>query len=251
MRRLLIVSLSPALGGAERSMLLLARHLPDHGWHAVLACPPGELARHAVDARITVEVTSWRPVHAVSTRTGDRKRYPLGGLAAAVGVTVVNAARTAALARRMRVDAILSNSLHAHPFVTFGGRLAGRFVVWHLRDIVDPGPGRRLLTSAARRAHGVLAVSQAVAATVRHQRTLVLHNPVEAPARAVQWEPPGRVVGFIGRIDPEKGLDELVRAAELVDATFVVAGEPRFAPDGYLDRLRATADELSKLSRNA
>src|SRR6266540_2176264 len=185
-RRLLIVSLSAALGGAERSMLLLAGHLGDYGWDAVLACPPGELAGHARDARVAVEVTAWRPVDAVSSRTGARKAYPRAALAAAAAATAANAARTALLARRLRVDAVLSNSLHAHPFVTLGGRLAGRSVVWHLRDIVDPGPGRRLLAGAARRAHGVL-------------------------------------------------------AAELVDASFVVAGEPRFAPDGYRDRLEALA----------
>jgi len=239
-RRLLIVSLSATLGGAERSMLLLAGHLRDHGWDAVLACPPGELAGRARDARVAVAVTAWRPVHAVSSRTGGRKTYPPAAFAAAAAATAANAARTALLARRTRVDAVLSNSLHAHPFATLGGLFAGRRVVWHLRDIVDPGPGRRLLAGAARGAHGVLAVSRAVAATVPHRRTLVLHNPV-ATVPTVPRQAPGRVVGFVGRLDPEKGLEDLIRAAGLVDASFVVAGEPRFAPAGYRQRLEAMA----------
>ena len=96
MRRLLIVSLSATLGGAERSMLLLAGHLREHGWDAVLACPPGELAGRARDARVAVEVTAWRPVHAVSSRDGGRKAYPPAALAAAAAATAQ--ARAALLA---------------------------------------------------------------------------------------------------------------------------------------------------------
>jgi glycosyltransferase involved in cell wall biosynthesis len=245
MKRVLIVSLAAAVGGAERSMLLLAETLPGRGWAPVLACPPGELADRARAAGIEVGPTPWAAVGAISgpeTAGAPWSGYRPLAMAGAAGASVANAVRTATLARRHRADVILSNSLHAHPFVTAGARLARRPAVWHLRDIVDPGPGRRVLGLLAKASAGVVAVSEPVADTVAGTRVTVVANPIRLTTPAPVDRGPEPVVGFLGRLDPEKGVEDLIRAAARVPARFVLAGAPVFAPEGYPELLVRLAE---------
>jgi len=244
-RRLLIVSLAAAAGGAERSMLLLARELPRLGWQPVLACPPGDLADRARAVGAEVVETRWIRVPTISARQAARKRYPVHRMAAALAASLVNAARVALLARRRRVDLVLSNSAAAHPFAALGARLARRPAVWHVRDIVEEGFGRRLLGLASRLTAAVIAISGPVAATVAHPRVRVIVNPIEPspPSQAPPWRNGGPVVGFLGRLDPPKGIEDLCAAAAVVDAHFVVVGAPLNAPAGYVEGLRLLAEE--------
>lgn len=243
-RRVLIVSLASRAGGAERSMLLLARELPAHGWSPVVACPPGDLARRARAAGARVIETRWLAIPTISTREGDRKRYPLERMALALGRSVANAAWVAALARRVGADLVLSNSAAAHPFVALGARMARRPSVWHVRDIVEEGFGRRLLGMFAKLPAAVIAISHPVAETVAHPRVQVVTNPIEAsPAGAPPaWRNGAPVVGFLGRLDPPKGIEDLCEAATMVNARFVVVGSSLNAPPGYADGLRALAE---------
>jgi glycosyltransferase involved in cell wall biosynthesis len=57
------------------------------------------------------------------------------------------------------------------------------------------------------------------------------------------------LVGIVGRIDPEKGVDVLVRAmgsltGAAARAHLVVVGSGGLAPDGFPERVRAEAQEL-------
>lgn len=243
-RRVLIVSLASSAGGAERSMLLLARELPAHGWSPIVACPPGDLARRARAAGARVVETRWLSVPAISTKDGGRKRYAVGLMAAALGRSVANAARVAYLARRLRADLVISNSNAAHPFVALGGLIARRPSVWHVRDIVEEGFGRRLLGLFGRVPAAVVAISHPVAETVAHSRVQVITNPIEpSPAGATPaWRNGAPVVGFLGRLDPPKGIEDLCEAARTVDAKFVVVGASLNAPPGYAESLRALAE---------
>jgi glycosyltransferase involved in cell wall biosynthesis len=244
-RRVLIVSLASSAGGAERSMLLLARELPAQGWSPIVACPPGDLARRARAAGARVVETRWLPVPAISTRDGGRKRYPVGRIAAALGRSVANAARVALLVRRLRADVVISNSNAAHPFVALGGLMGRRPSVWHVRDIVEEGFGRRLLGLFGRLPAAVVAISHPVAETVPHSRVRVITNPIEpSPAGATPaWRNGSPVVGFLGRLDPPKGIEDLCEAATMVDdARFVVVGAPLNAPPGYAEGLRELAE---------
>jgi glycosyltransferase involved in cell wall biosynthesis len=70
----------------------------------------------------------------------------------------------------------------------------------------------------------------------------VVANPIRLTTPAPADRGPEPVVGFLGRLDPEKGVEDLIRAAARVPARFVLVGAPVFAPDGYLELLERLAD---------
>lgn len=246
-RRLLAVSLADHVGGAERSMLTLLARLPARGWEPVLACLPGPLAEEARRVGVAVMETAWRPVRPVSDVRAGRKRYRVRALAAAASSTTRNVTTLARAARRTRADVLLSNSTLGHPSVVAAGMLARRPSVLHVRDIVTPGRGRTVLRACARRAAAVIAISDAVARTVQPVPAVVEANPVEVPddvPRSRHAADPG-LVGYVGRLDPEKGVDVLIAAVGAAGLRLRVAGESRFAPDGYRDDLARLADRAA------
>lgn len=242
-RSVLIVSLSPDAGGAERSMLTLARNLGAAGWRAIVAAPTGETARRAADQGTDVQHVPWRAIHPVSVRRRAGARYPVRQVAAAVTASVVNMALLTRLVIRERPAVLLSNSSSAHLFVMVSGRLTFRPVVWHMRDIVAPGLGRTVLAQAARGVAAIVAISGPVAETLAGRRVHVVGNPVELDRSLLvrRTEDHQPVIGFLGRLDPEKGLETLIRAMADVPAVLQIFGASRFATAGYEQRLKLLA----------
>lgn len=230
-------------------MLLLGRELPATGWLPVLACPPGVLASRARDEGWEVRETPWSDIHGISEGEGKAKRYPLGGVARAGAATTANTSTLARLVRRSRADVVVSNSFHAHPFVVVGSRIARRPPVLHLRDLITEGAGRRVLRAFGRMSAAVISNSVAVAATVPHRRAHVIVNPIEiAPSRVrPPWASDRPTVGFLGRLDPGKGLEDLIAAARDVPARVVVVGSPLLAPEGYVEDLRVRAADVGSV----
>lgn len=244
----LSVSLSPAFGGAERSQLDLLTALPAAGWRAVLTCPEGPYADEARRLGVDTLTLPWRHVRNVSDRSSGRKRYRLGAVAAALTATLVNAGRLWTVARRVRADVVHSNSLPSHLFVALGGRLARTPVVWHLREIVSPGRGRRVLSRVSRLVATPVAISRAVAASLDNPRTVVVTDPVTPPQSwpAPAFTVPRPAVGYLGRLDPQKGVEDvLALAGALPSVSVAVVGSPMFAPEGYERRLRGLARDTA------
>ena len=254
MTRILIVDHAPALGGAERSLLLLLKHLDRTCWRPHLACVDGPLAEEATALGV--------PVHVVRLpRLRRSLRAPLAWLGAAMAL--------ARLARRIDAALLVANTVRAAMVTGPGARLAGIPFVWHMRDFwlseVRPGRlwadrlGKRLLCAAAGR---VIVNSQATAAHLPcPDKVAVVHNGVEVerfdPAadgssfRQQQGIPPDApLVGTVGRLRPWKGQGRLLRALARVRDLMpevwglVVGGSPFDVRDGYPEYLRGLAADL-------
>ncbi|MFL6137897.1 MAG: glycosyltransferase family 4 protein [Frankiaceae bacterium] len=244
-RRLVVMSAGRILGGAELSLLALATRLPAHGWEVLLTCPPGPLAARAGELGVPLDLVAWRTIAGISDKSGGTKRYRVTGMASSVRDTARNGLRLSRLLRSAGATAVLSNSLPSHLVVALAGRLAGVPPLWYLREIVDPGPGRRVLEAAGRSVPTLLSISRAVTGAIRHPRVVTIPEPVEAPE---SWPPrrplAGRrpLVGYLGRLDPRKGVEDVCHAAGSVDADFLVAGAPHLAPASYAGELAALAE---------
>jgi glycosyltransferase involved in cell wall biosynthesis len=251
--RVLIVSRSQQVWGAERSMLALAPLLRERGVQLTLASPAGLLAEtwsRACLAHVETAVTDRRGLR---TAGGGRP-----GPRVLAGEVAESARAARSLARLGRdFDVLHSNSLWGHLDCALAGRMARRPVVLELHDLVRPGLGRTVLKAAVRLASRTVAVSRAVADTVGahpHRLRVVPQGvdperfhpgPPDASWRArLSSRPDEPIIGIVGRVDPEKGIETLLRAVAMLEGPaqrshVAVVGGPALDDGTYEARLRA------------
>jgi glycosyltransferase involved in cell wall biosynthesis len=222
--KLLAVNAVDHPGGAEVGLLRLTARLRRRDWEVTLTSPrEGPLSEAGYP---------WL-------------RLDVGGLGAGEGARAV-ASWPRALRLAQRFDVVYLNS-------TVCGRLLpalrGVRSVLHVHDIVDRVPRHWA------QADVVLADSQAVADRLEGLDAHVVYCPVELdpPPADAPWEPlddghGGPVVGFVGRIEPRKGVLDLIAAAPAIRAAapgaevVIVGDDPWDAFPAYLAQVRAARD---------
>lgn len=254
---ILFVDHATALGGAERSLLLLMTHL-DARWQPHLAAPAGTLADAATAQGIAV--------HHV-----DMPR--LRRSAAARSDLTITARTLAKVARQTGAAALYSNTVRASFLTAVAARLARKPFVWHMRDFwlsenrprqlaIDSGL-KRLLSSQASR---IITNSQAVADHLpSQQKVTVVHNGIDfsrfdqpQPDRFRQQLGIGAatpLVGTVGRLRPWKGQRAFIdMAAQLAqqhnDVQFAIVGGATFGvEDDYVAELHRLAAQAGLAER--
>jgi glycosyltransferase involved in cell wall biosynthesis len=250
------------LGGAEKSLLELIGQMDRERVRPILLHPedavwlrgaelPG-VERHSIfpDARVL----------------GHRRQQIADGAPpgpAEMGQALRLVARVRAEVKRARAQVVHTNTLKAHLIGGLAARLAGVPLVWHVRDILPEGRGRRLLLAAARLLKPrIIAISHAVAAQFAGSSAsvTVIHNGIPlhrftpgAPDEQLRAElglrPGVPTVGTVGRLTPWKGHPELLEALALVrdrgvDFQAVIVGEVAFWSADYAPELRAKCSGL-------
>ncbi len=251
---LLFLDHAPALGGAERSLLLLMKHLDRSRWQPHLACIGGPLAEQAAALDIPV-------YHVPMPRLRRSPRFPVDWL--------VGARAIARIARETGAVLLHANTVRSALYAAPAARWAGIPFVWHMRDfwLSEGRPrwprmdrwGKRLLCGSAAR---IIANSHAVAAHLPcRDKVTVVYNGIEVarfdpalddgPFRREHGIPSDApVVGTVGRLRPWKGQDRFLRAMARVakrisEARFLIVGGAVFGvDDDYPQRLRRLAMDL-------
>jgi len=247
--------------GAEFAVMALAGPLAERGVDLILASPLGgdlpEQWQKLGFRHVPLDIPTRQGV-----RGADGDSPPgTGQLVRELGTTFSSVRRIAHVARAG--DVINSSSLWTHVDCALAGRLARRPVVLDMHDIVRPGIGRKLQTMAVRLSSASIAVSNAVADCVGRFGTPKLR--IMVPAVDLERFRPGPhdpemrrrltsseddpLIGIVGRIDREKGVDLVVEAVAALTgpaarAHLVVVGSPGFDSGEYLEQLKADAGRL-------
>jgi glycosyltransferase involved in cell wall biosynthesis len=247
------------LSGGELALLRLLPVLPDVEAHVILA-EEGPLVDRLLQAGISVEVlplnARTRHLRKGSVRSG---RVPLR----AISDTFTYTLRLSWRLRRMRPDIVHTNSLKSGIYGSIAARLAGRPVVWHLRDRLDtdylPRLGVHLVRVVTRCVpQVVISNSEATRRTLsRRKRSLVIPSVVDlAPCGSEPRSPSAPlIVGMVGRLAPWKGQDVFLRAFARAfpqgSQRAVIVGAPLFGKTevAYAQRLRQLAGDLGIADR--
>ncbi|HLB22313.1 MAG TPA: glycosyltransferase, partial [Solirubrobacteraceae bacterium] len=259
--RVLHVSHTAVVSGAERSLLDLLGALPDTV-QPLLATPPGPLqalARQRGIATTTITGTA-----------GSLRVHPLHTPRALVEMAVAGwQVRRAAASHR--ADVVHANSIRAG--IVLGiARLSRTPTIVHVRDCLPPGAASKLtLRLVAATATTLIANSRYTADSVRAAAPRawvdVVYNPVDlsrfdpdaidrVDARARLGPAGGRalLLGVVGQLSPWKGQDTAIEALGLlcregVDAHLLLVGSAkfiarstRFDNNDYVKRLQALVE---------
>jgi hypothetical protein len=247
-RSLLFLDQFNQLGGAQRCLLDLLPAFVESGYVTHLAVPgDGPLSEGARKCGAVVhrlpsgEYTSGRKSWT------DARRYSVD--------LPRQAMRIEQVASEAGVDLIYVNGPRLLPAAAMGAHQ--RRVIFHAHSIVTQQAAARLVRWAIRSTNArVIAacrfVLEPLAATVGAGRASVIYNGVAAVRcvrRRRERDDPWRI-GVIGRIAPEKGQLEFVRAVRLLlprmngqeRCEFVVCGDTMFSSPEYTLRVRAEAE---------
>lgn len=251
---ILFVDHASALGGAERSLLLLLKHLDRQTWQPNLVAVHGPLLEEA--SRLDVKT------HAVSlTRLRKSARFPLHLLRGAHSL--------AQLAKGIGASLIVANTVRAAVYVAPAAKWARLPFVWYMRDFwlsesrpghpALDGIGKHLLIATAKT---VIANSQAVARNLpASHKVCVVPNGIEVTAfddstaarffrETYNIPPTAPLVGMIGRMRPWKGQLTFLDVADAVHLRapqcrfLIVGGDPFAVADGYFASVKARAHDL-------
>ena len=279
LRRILYLSPAAELGGAERCLLEIVRELPRDRYEAHLLVPrPGPLIEAAGAIGALVHVCRWPDTALkVGRQRGLRNRL----LAPVLPLLLLPAAlRVARYARSRSVDLIHTNGTKAHVVGSMASFFSGIPVVWHLRDVLAPGPLRFLLRTLGRFSpRRIIANSQATAESMSSTssmssmstmpgaggsaRIILIHDGISLEEFKPRAQDPllraslglaGEefVIGTVGALAPLKGHVHLIRAMPGVlrsapESRLLIVGEEMYETIGHRGYRSLLEDEVVRL----
>ena len=260
MARILYLNPTSEVGGAEKSLLDLLEHLNKKQYQPIVCFPSegklaGKLSGMGIEMKmipLNKEIShlsrqnrNWRLLHTLSTLW---RLFP----------TIT---KTAGFARSKHIDLIVTNGIKCHVIGSIVSLMTRAKLIWHVRDFMEKGLARFLLTSMGRFfPDRIITNSDAVGSFfVNSGRTETVYNGVDL-ARFDSEIDGGRIrsefklgknaklIGTIGHFAPLKGYEELLGAmSEVVRAGFNVklalVGECIYPHSkGYKEKLLSLVD---------
>lgn len=268
--KVLYLNPTVAIGGAERSLLELVTGVDRELVEPLAACVmEGPLASALRDAGARVVIVPWPAFALKIGRDSILSKILLPFASVALVPHVLKLAR---LVRKERVSIVHTNGLKSNVVGSLVRLLTGCRLVWHVRDVLKPGPTLSLFRWLARASVSCLvANSRTVAATFPGMppgRIRVIYNgldtreyapgPAREEVRAALGLAGGEfAIGALGALAPLKGHIHLIRAVPEIlagcpRAKVVIAGQEMYLTighEGWKARLEREIDDLGLRGR--
>lgn len=259
-KRVLFLSVATHLGGGERSMLDLVRSLAagtDYSPIVILPKSGGELEKALKQAKVDVQVVDFPPAILRLSRNHIFSALGLGLIAIPEFLRYLWRLRN--FTKAQEVSLIHTNGIKCHLIGTFLGFTLRKPVLWHLRDILRPGPLTCLLRALQKNPLvGVVANSQASLNSLGETaRSWVVFNgfseytsePIKNP-----WGDFGKkpVVAIVGMLARWKGQDFFLKLADALtregrDLHFAIIGGKIYDTDADEDFPRLLEEQVKGL----
>jgi glycosyltransferase involved in cell wall biosynthesis len=226
--RILYLNPTSEVGGAERSLLDLLEHLDRKQYYPIVCFPSeGKLAGKLSGMGIEMKmIPLHKEISRLSRQNGNRRLLHLLSTPWRLFPTIT---KTAGFVRSKHVDLIVTNGIKCHVIGSIVSSMTGAKLIWHVRDFIETGLARFLLTSMGRFfPDRIITNSDAVGSFfVNSGRTETVYNGVDL-ARFDSEVDGGRIrsefklgkdnmlIGTIGHFAPLKGYEQLLEAMEKV-----------------------------------
>jgi glycosyltransferase involved in cell wall biosynthesis len=239
--KILLVDQFGEMGGAQRCLLDAAMGFAARGWAVHGLAPEGPIHRALTPYCAEVRALPCGPFVSGSKTWSDAARFAwqLPRQAALI-------ARTAA---RNTIDLIYVNGPRVLPAAALGR--AGRPLIYHAHWMVPQRSAASLARAALRRSGAAaIATSRFAAEWMKDSVPPGLISTIYTGVAGFGVSPcprdSVRRIAILGRVSPEKGQLEFVRAARIAAQAnpglrFTVCGSPMFAEDSYCKQVRAEA----------
>jgi len=235
-RRVVFVTHTAQVSGAELVMLQLVRRALDEGCAVAVACPDGPL-RSRLPAEVDILAI---PLLGPQGERGLAKAATVARIAA----DWLRTGRILRAALRGREDTVIVNSLFALPAVAVA-RIPG--AVWLVHDTLSSAEQRGIVWLSRRGIARAVAVSEPTARPPRELgiHVTVAHLGVEVPDFRVSPDVAATpVIGMMGALTPWKGHRVLLDAvSRMPGVRLEIAGEPFPGDEPYAEELRRRASE--------
>ena len=256
----LVISHPSKVWGAQLRLIDFAGPLSARGVILTLAGPSAGPLREHWERRGLPYLPLDLPAHRGLRRADRSRRAGVAQLLGELWAVVSSVPPVMKVARRF--DVVLSFSIPSHLEVALAGRLARRPTVIEITGLVRPGLGRKVLRLASRLASTTVVNSAATAGNLDGDadRARVIHpgvdlerfrpGPCDASVRASLGAQPGQqLVGIVGRVDEEKGVEVLLEAmacdaGPVSKAHLVIVGDVGVMDVAFLERLKVAPDRL-------
>ncbi|MFX1552331.1 MAG: glycosyltransferase [Promethearchaeota archaeon] len=258
--KVLYLNPTSEVGGAERSLLDLLRHI-DKGKYHPIVCLPSEGKLTWELGRMGLE-TKMIPLHpAISRLSREDEKQSFHRFLSIPWHLLPTILKIATLVRSKDIDFIVTNGIKCHLIGCIVSSMTRTKLIWHVRDLIDAGWLRPMMWSLGRFfPDKIIANSDAVGRVFSNNgRIEIIHNGIDLARFDTEIDGEGirsefnvekgtKLIGTIGHFAPLKGYEELLNAmGEVVgngfDVKLVMVGESIYPHSkSYKEKLFSLVD---------